>query len=334
MAGVPRGGAPWWGPGAEPLTWLRSLPPCSGQRRALRRWRVDGSGGHGAGDSAGDAGHPRRLRLARGDRRQRRAAGAHADLHPALADLSARLSAHLRPRCRPAGRADGQLRGRPSEHRRGPGGAPGAGADRRRGRRRHDRHGTGVHRADRPAEGVGRHVPPDRPGLARRRALAPGPRRRAGAHAAGGRGADRAARLHRRARHAAAIRGGRPCPAGAPRCRRACGSPPSAAATTPWIATSAGTASPRPTPPWPTPTAPRFADPADAVRDAYAHGRVRRVRRPRRDRRLPGDAGRRRHPVLQLPRRPGAGDPRRAARSRLRRLSPRPRCRASPPPSA
>ena len=96
---------------------------------------------------------------------------------------------------------------------------PGAGADRRYGRRWHDRQGIGVHRAGRPAEGLGRHVPSDGPGLARRGALAPGPCRRAGEAVAGGRGADGAARLHRRARHAAAIRGGRPCPVG----RRAAG---------------------------------------------------------------------------------------------------------------
>ena len=39
---------------------------------------------------------------------------------------------------------------------------------------------AGAHGPDREAEGVGRHLPPDRPGVARRRALAPGPRRRAG----------------------------------------------------------------------------------------------------------------------------------------------------------
>ncbi len=49
-------------------------------------------------------------------------------------------------------------------------------------------------------------------------------------------------------------------------------------------------------------------------------GRHRRVRRPRRDRRLRRNARRRRAAVLQLPCRPGAGDPGRTARSRLRRL--------------
>ena len=181
---------------------------------------------------------------------------------------------------------------------------------------------------------IERHLPPARPGLARRGALAPGPRRRAGQDPARRRHPHRRARLHRRPRHPAAIRRRRPRPPA----RRAAGgraaSPPSAAATSPWTATSAGTASPRPTPRSPTPTRPRFDDPVKAVQAAYDGGEIRRVHPAGGDRRLQGHAGRRRHPVLQLPRRPGPGNPRRPARSAVRRLPAQARPSASPPRSA
>ena len=54
---------------------------------------------------------------------------------------------------------------------------------------------------------------------------------------------DRRARLHRRPRHAAAIRRATTSTGCAPHCRTACRSPPSSAATSRWTATSAGTAS-------------------------------------------------------------------------------------------
>ena len=51
---------------------------------------------------------------------------------------------------------------------------------------------------------------------------------------------------------------------------------------------------------------------------------LRRIRSPRRHRRVRRHARRRRPAVFQLPRRPGAGDPGRAARPRVRRLPPAP----------
>ena len=75
---------------------------------------------HATADSSGDAGDPRRLRLARGRPRTTPSASPACPTSPTVADLPARLPAHLRPRRRPAGRPDGQLRGRPHEHRRRP----------------------------------------------------------------------------------------------------------------------------------------------------------------------------------------------------------------------
>ncbi len=75
----------------------------------------------------------------------------------------ARLSAHLRPRCRAAGRADGQFRGRPHEHRRRPRGDAGPAAHRRR------RSPTAawppcpaLQELIGKLKAVGRHLPPDR----------------------------------------------------------------------------------------------------------------------------------------------------------------------------
>ena len=116
-----------------------------------------------------------------------------------------------------------------------------------------DRHARRSARPERPrrrAARLGRHLPSPRPDLAGRRAFAPGPCGGAGRHPHASRGADRRARLHRWARHAAEIGGRRISPRFAPRCRRRCRSPPSAAATSPWTATSAGSASRKPTRPW------------------------------------------------------------------------------------
>ena len=129
----------------------------------------------------------------------------------------------------------------------------------RRGRQPRPR--AGAADADRAAEGLRRHLPSDGPRLARRRALAPGPRCRrwpGSLHEAGVQ--DRRPRLHRRPRHAAAL--------GADDIDRLHGgaadgrarSPPSAAATTRWTATSAGTASPRPTTRMAEAEGARFAD--------------------------------------------------------------------------
>ena len=68
-----------------------------------------------------------------------------------------------------------------------------------------DQEGAGADRPDRRAEEKRRHLPPDRPGLARRRAFAPGPRRGAGENPHRSRRADGGACHHRRPRHAAAI---------------------------------------------------------------------------------------------------------------------------------
>ena len=102
-------------------------------------------------------------------------------------------------------RPDGQFRGRPSQHRRRPRGDAGPAAHRRRHRLGRDREGAGADRPDRQAEAERRHLPPDRPRLARRRAFAPGPRRGAGENPRRRRRADGGACHHRRPRHAAAI---------------------------------------------------------------------------------------------------------------------------------
>ena len=180
--------------------------PCSTSGRALQGlgWREETL--HGAGNSAGDAGDPRRLRLARGNGRQRRP--------PAPSPTSTGCGAAARtPSCTPPAATsacpDGQMGNSEVGHMN-----IGAGrvvmqelvritprcrtAASPRRRRSPD--------FDRQAEGVRRHLPPARPGVAGRRAFAPGPRRRAGEDPAQRRRPDRAARLHRRPRHPAAIR--------------------------------------------------------------------------------------------------------------------------------
>ena len=155
-----------------------------------------------------------------------------------------------RPRRRPARRADGQLRGRPPQPRRRGDRQAGPGAHRRRDRRRQLLR---------------------EPGAARRPASAPrnGPRGRlhllglvsdGGVHsgwehieacielaAQRGRARPRLPRLHRRPRHAAARRRGLPRRARALAARTPGGSPRSAAATTRWTATRAGSGPSAPT---------------------------------------------------------------------------------------
>ena len=77
---------------------------------------------------------------------------------------------------------------------------------------------------------------------------------------ADGRRAGAGSCVHRRPRYAAAIGGRRHQAPPSPRCRQRCKSPPSAAAISPWTATSAGTASRRPITRSSRPKAPRFPD--------------------------------------------------------------------------
>ena len=83
-------------------------------------------------------------------------------------------------------------------------------------------------------------------GVAGRRTFASGPRRRARRNPRAREPAYRRARLHRRPRHAAAFGAGRYRAPGEGAARRRSRSRRSAAATTPWTATSAGSAWPRP----------------------------------------------------------------------------------------
>ena len=184
-----------------------------------------------------------------------------------------------------------------------------------------DRARAGAHRPDREAQAERRHLPSARPGFARRRAFAPGPRGGAGEDPRRGRRADGGACLHRRPRHAAAI--GRRRSEAAHRRAAAVGAgrDRDAAATTPWTATSAGSAWRRPTTPWSKPKAPRFPDPQAAIADAYAHKQFDEFIVPAVIGDYRGMQGRRRRAVLQLPRRPRARNPRRHARSGVLRLS-------------
>ena len=200
-----------------------------------------------AKEPLGDAGHTGRLGLAGGGGRQCRAAGRHADLRPAVGDLSACLPAHLRPRRRPAAGANGQLRSRASEHRRRPPGHAGPAAHQRCHRGRQHQRNAGAGRPDRAPAPDRRHVPPDGAGISGWCAFASGPRRGAGKDSGRRRSADGRARLHRRTRHAAALGGRTISSACRRRCRPRRRSAPCAAATMRWIATIAGTASPRPT---------------------------------------------------------------------------------------
>ena len=101
----------------------------------------------------------------------------------------------------------------------------------------------------RKAEADRRHLSPDGARVARRRAFAPEPRRRAREDSRAGRHPGCLPRLHGRTRHAAP----RGCGVhGAPCCGPAAGgraSRPSPAATTRWIATTAGSACRKPTRP-------------------------------------------------------------------------------------
>ena len=128
----------------------------------------------------------------------------------------------------------------------------------------------GARPVHRKAEAERRHLSPDGARVARRRALAPEPRRRAREDSVS-RPASRlpstpswTAATRRRARVRSTWR------ASLRTCRRRCASRPSPAATTRWIATIAGSACRRPTGRSSKARARAFADPAAAIADAYS----------------------------------------------------------------
>ncbi len=234
------------------------------------------------------AGHPRRLGPGRARPRQRDLARRDARLRPALGGLPPHPALGPGPRRRPARRADGQLRGRPPQPRRRGDRQAGPGADRRRDRRRQLLRERGAARRLRPRPSQPARAPaPARPRLRRRRPLRLGAHRgddRAGLP--GGRPRRRLPRLHRRPRHAAARR---------PRLRRRAGAlaapgrprrPPSAAATTRWTATRAGSGPSSPTTRSSTPRACAQRSAEEAIEASYERGRDRRVRQADGDRRL------------------------------------------------
>ena len=198
-----------------------------------------------------------------------------------------------------------------SQHRRRPRRHAGPAADQRGRRQTADRRRPGAARPDRSASrggGTCHLMGLVSPAACIRtrttlRALAQHPAR--GGRAAAG------ARLHRRSRHpAAGRRWGVARWRGAARGR--CRSPQSTAATTRWIATSAGPRQPRRTRRW-SRTAPASTMRRRRSRDAYAHEVTDEFIVPGSHRRLSRHAGRRRHALLRLPRRPRAGDPGRAS---------------------
>ena len=173
-----------------------------------------------------------------------------------------------------------------------------------------------------------------RPGLARRRAFASGPRRGAGEDSHRRRRAGAGACVHRRPRYAAAI--GRRGHQAASRRAAAIGrrSPPCAAAITPWTATSAGTASRKPITPIVEADGAALSRCAGRRRRRLCQQEIRRVHRARRGRRLSRHERRRRRAVLQLPRRPRARNSWRDARSGFLPALRASASSASPPPSA
>ena len=240
--------------------------------------------------------------------RQRGLAGRDAGLRPPLGALPAHRALRPGPRRRPAGRPDGQLRGRPPQPRRRGDRQAGPGPDRRRDRRRQllrERGAAGRLRAGarKPAGAAA----PARPGLRRRRPLrlgAPRGDRRAGLP--GGRARRRLPRLHRRPRHGCRTAAASTSPSWSAGCAPRAASPPSAAATTRWTATPAGSGSSSPTTRSSTPRGRRRRAPAEAIAASYERRRDRRVRPADRDRRLRRRRRGRRRDLRQLPPRPGA----------------------------
>ena len=311
------------------------------ERRGRRRRRKAVRGGHPTRDevpharpSPRDAGDPGRLGLARRGRRQCRAPGSHAGFRPPLAIVSACLPAHVRTGCRPARRADGQFRGRPPQYRRWPRRRAGPAAHQRGDADRHARRIARPERPRRRAARLGRNLPSPRPDLSGRRAFAPGPRGGSGGpprRAPGCRpsctpsrmGATR--RRDRRPRYLAAF--GAALPPDVP-IATVCGRYYAMDRDKRWervekaykaVADGEGA---------------RFATAEAAIADALFPRHRRRVHRPGRDGRLRRHEGRRRAPVVQLPRRPRARNPRRPARSGSFRLPAPPHRSASPPQPA
>ena len=171
----------------------------------------------------------------------------------------------------------------------------------------------------RQTESERRHLPSARPGLARRRAFASGPRRRAGEDSHRRRRADAGARIHRRPRYAAAIRR-RGHQAAA---RRAAAVGQDRDRVRPLLrhgprqalgSRREGLQRHRRS------RCPAFPGCAGRRRRRLRQQEIRRVHRAGRGRRLSRHEGRRRRAVLQLPRRPRARDSRRHARSGFLRL--------------
>ncbi len=189
---------------------------------------------------------PGRLRLPAGDAGQRNRAGEKAQLGPSRRVLSAYDDRRVGTRGRPAARADGQLRGRPSQHRRGPRRLPGLHAHRSGDRGRRIRAQSRADRRDRSNEG--RRIDASHPGarVARRR-----PQPRAADRRHGGARRRPAARRGCASTHsstaatrrrAAPRRRSRTSKASAPGTPTR-GLPRSSAATTRWTAMGAGIAS-------------------------------------------------------------------------------------------
>ena len=263
-----------------------------------------------AAAAARDAGDPGRLGLARGHRRQRRAAGAHAQFRPAVGLLPARAAAHLRQGRRPARRTDGQFRGRPSQHRRRPRGDAGPAAHQRRDRERRDRAAAGAAEPDRAPEAERRHLSPHGPALAGRRAFASGSR---GGACQNPRGAGVPTVVH-------VWTDGRDTPpqsAGEDVARFIKALPPSITVATVcgryyamdrdkrWERVAKAYAA------MVDAEGPRFPDAARGDRRRLCGQEVRRVHHAGGDRRLRRHARRRRRALLQFPRRPRARNPRR-----------------------
>ena len=178
------------------------------------------------------------------------------------------------PRARTSGcrRADGQFRGRPPQHRRRPRRHAGPAAHQRRHRRGEIAQAPALRDLIERAEEERRHLPPDRPRFRRAACIRirTTPRRsRSCSRDAGvptvvhaftdGRDTPPRSAGEDIARLVAALAG------------RRFRSPRSAAATTPWIATSAGSAWPRPTTRSWRPKARASPMPQAAIADAYAH---------------------------------------------------------------
>ena len=185
---------------------------------------------------------------------------------------------------------------------------------------RRDQEGAGADRADRQAQAEQRHLPPDRAGFARRRALAPGPRRGAGENPR----PTPACRPWRTPSPTAATRRrNRPATTSSASPRRCRNPSPVATVLGRYYAMDRDKRWERVGKAYNAiveADGPRFPDRAGRHRRRLCQEAVRRVHRAGGDRRLSRHQGRRRRAVLQLPRRPGPRNPRRHARSGFLRL--------------